>query len=183
MTAHADESVPFGEKVIEFDVSPWGGGAVLEVAGVLKNWMAVVWETDTLNRFKAVLGDPAHQTLWESLMLLLALMAWAEPQAGLAMRVRGDNVGALTCALRLRGRGQINAVAIELAWRKAIYGWCIVPSHLPSEHNELADALSKLAAVPPSAFPQRLKGVPVTRAPSQDSILWKAWIGQPPGNP
>ena len=67
----------------------------------------------------------------------------------------GDNVAALQAALALTGRGSFNAVAKEIAWRKARRGWRFEVGHLPKEANLLADALSRQAAACPDpiAFP------------------------------
>jgi len=47
----------------------------------------------------------------------------------------------------------------EISWRRVRYAWKYTASHLPSEHNEFADALSRLHAPAGSehkAFPDAL---------------------------
>ena len=73
----------------------------------------------------------------------------------------GDNTGALQSAMRMKGGGLLNHVAREYAWRKAVHEWWPSFSHLPSELNSVADALSRLHArlEVRKSFPQELRGI------------------------
>ena len=77
--------------------------------------------------------------------MLLALVKWGGRFTELSVNVLGDNTGALQNALALKGRGSMLAVAKEVSWRWARHGWRFLVSHLPSEFNCTADALSRVA--------------------------------------
>ena len=162
---------------IEFDASPWGGGGVLFEGSSPVAYWACQWDFAVLDMFKATIGCPKHQTLWEFISLLISMVLWAHLAGEDILFILGDNVGALECALQLRGRGPLLIVARELAWRKACLGWHFAARHLPSEQNVLADALSRLHAVPPAVLPSALLGPGVRRdcRPAWED-LWAAWI-------
>ena len=143
-------------------------------------WTAFVWEEDTLRRFKAQVGDPSFQSLWEILTLLMCVVLWVVPDATESTQVCGDNIGALADALRMKGKGLMAVVAREFAWRKALMHWRLEFSHLPSELNVRADALSRLYAPEPASFPSDLKGVSQAGAPTQAPEFWRAWLEDPP---
>ena len=96
---------------VQFDASPWGGGAVLLHGAVAVEYFAVPWEPDTLERFGATLGDPSFQSLWEFLALLIALMCWGQRYPERTLPVEGDNIAALKNAMNLKGKDALNAVA------------------------------------------------------------------------
>ena len=60
----------------------------------------------------------------------------------------GDNLAALGGALSFKGANELNRITREMAWRKVRGGWHYACGHLPAEHNEVADSLSRLAAPP-----------------------------------
>ena len=162
-----------GPLGIAFDASPWGWGAVRFHHHSPDAWAAGMWSEALLHRFKAKRGDPAHQSLWEHVAELVALILWAPCDEPFA--VFGDNLGALNNLSRLRGRSTLLPVAREFAWRQAAFRWKPLPTHRPAELNTLPDALSRLVA--PKAFevPRELHGVPRTPAPDLDAI-WRAWL-------
>ena len=112
----------------------------------------VQWEADTLQRFHAETGNPALQSLWEFLTLLLVLVCWGQRYTFQTLLIESDNMAALNDAMKLKGRGAMNAVAREMAWRRVALQWHFRTKHLPKEINLLADALSRLHAAPPHAF-------------------------------
>ena len=66
-------------------------------------------------------------------------MSW-----GLALL--GDNIAALQLALSLKGKGALNTISREIAWRRCRHGWHYSVGHLAAEDNSLADALSRTSA-------------------------------------
>ena len=76
---------------------------------------------------------------------MLALVVWGHTFTKDRLDLLGDNTGALQNALTLKGRGILMAVAREVSWRQAKYGWCFQVGHLPAEANVVADALSRVA--------------------------------------
>ena len=75
--------------------------------------------------------------------------------------------------LDLKGKGSELAVAREVAWRKARRGWEYALGHLPTEKNNIADALSRLAESPESYPHVALKNAKRVSAPLVGQ-LWKA---------
>ena len=73
------------------------------------------------------------------------MFVWSSPREQLRMYF-GDNIGALTGALNLVGRGAMLKVAQEIAWRKVRQEWHYRVAHVPTERNTIADALSRLMA-------------------------------------
>ena len=121
------------------------------------------------------IGDPAFQSFWEFLTLLLTLVQWGRWFVHEAVTIMGDNTAALQDALDLKGRGAMLAVAHELAWRKARHRWAFVVAHLPSEDNTTADALSRIASPEPAAIPRSVAHATRVR-PAPVKNLWK--LGQ-----
>ena len=129
---------------IEFDASIYGGGAVLRDADArVREYFSVIWNQDDVDHLGVEVHCSRFQTFWEFLALLLSLMTWADRFVEERVLVLGDNTGALTDALALKGRGPLLAVARELSWRQARRRWNFAVGHLPSEHNKVADALSR----------------------------------------
>ena len=128
-----------------------------------------------LSMFGAVAGDSRWQSCWEFLTLLLALITWKDKAKDEVLFLLGDNIAALQNALSLRGRGQMLMIAREIAWRQAKWPLFFDCHHLPKESNTTADALSRLAAVPPSTVPASLLTVPRVAAPPWNSV-WLAWV-------
>ena len=162
---------------MEFDASPWGGGAVLRKAGHAVEFLALAWDAEVLDFFKAELGNPKWQTTWEFLTLLLALIRWRQHAQGAVLFFLGDNIGALQDAISLKGKGDLMTIAREIAWRKAVYKLSFECAHLPKDMNVTADALSRLAAVPPTRLPSHLSNVPRATGCPWASV-WRAWVAR-----
>ena len=160
---------------IEFDASPFGGGAVLkDPDGNITEFFSTVWTGDEAMHLNVRPGDPAFQTFWEFATLLLSLILWGGFFTKEAVLILGDNIGALSNALALKGRGILLNVARELAWRQARRGWKFSVGHLPSEFNVVADALSRWADPKEHIWPTRaLAGAQQVSAPKLQD-LWKA---------
>ena len=75
-------------------------------------------------------------------------------------------------ALRGKARGAEGALARELFILKARFGWRFAVSHLPSESNTLADALSRVAQPgKASRLPAEVAGAAEVLVPHLSS-LW-----------
>ena len=115
---------------------------------------------------------PKFQSYWEFATVALALLTWAGRHRAHALAVLSDNTSALQDALHLKGNKQMLPIARELAWRRARFGWRYEVGHLPSEHNVLADALSRLFAPDASTIPSELRAAREI-APAQLKDLWR----------
>ena len=84
----------------------------------------------------------------------------------------GDNTASLQLALSGRAKKEMGALARELFIRRVRGDWKFSVGHLPSEHNTVADALSRLSE-PGTArqLPQVLKGCAEVRVPTL-AELW-----------
>ena len=97
-----------------------------------------------------------HQTFWEMLTLVLALCVWGSSFIHEAVAVLGDNTGALQDALQLKGKGNLAAIARELALRQYRGRWAYEVGHVPSERNTVPDALSRQYEPTPAPLPSSL---------------------------
>jgi hypothetical protein len=131
---------------VQVDASPWGGGAALQIAGQYVEHASITWSPQTAKRFKVQIGSPRGQTIWEYMIILLALELWASRFRSAGLAVLGDNLAALGGALGLKGANELNRITREIAWRKVRGGWHYACGHLPSELNEVADSLSRTMA-------------------------------------
>ena len=131
---------------VEFDASPWGGGALLKIGGYPAEYFEVTWKAGDARHLGIRIGEPAGQTTWELATLVLALVAWATRFRLEGLAVLGDNTAALEVAINLRSCAALGPLTRELAWRKVRLGWRFSTGHLPAELNGTADALSRTSA-------------------------------------
>ena len=158
------------------DASPWGLGGVLLQDGIPVRWYASKLQPKLLNKFKAATGDPAFNTLWEALALLVACRIWL-PKCKvqrLGVRVKSDNVGALRMLLNLSSKAaNINVVARELALDLARGNYSLGElEHIPGVTNVMPDALSRLWAPTASELPA-LGNAVQDRVPDFGSSFWR----------
>ena len=96
---------------IQFDGSPWGGGALLLQGSQPIEYSSVAWDEGILRRFGATLGDSRWQSVWEFVTLLLSLLLWGHLSAESLLCILGDNIAALQFALTLKGRGHMLTIS------------------------------------------------------------------------
>lgn len=175
ITPQAPRPAAAADMHIEFDASVYGGGAVLKNnEDFVLEYICVVWSEDDAPHLGVWPGDSKHQTFFEFLTLLLALMVWGDNFVDVSVPILGDNTGALSAALSLKGRGTLMAVARELSWRKARHRWTFEVGHLPSEHNVVSDALSRAADPAGVPWPAWALGSATARKCPKISDVWKA---------
>ena len=141
--------------VVYFDASLWGGGAVMYRDQVAQEFFEIRWADFDLSVLGLVTGRPSDQTAFEYLTLFFALTSWAASSRSHGVAILGDNIAALQCAISLKGRGALNTLSREIAWRRLRHSWWYAVGHVRAEDNELADALSRTAA--PDGSEQRLR--------------------------
>ena len=130
------------------------------------------WQTDAVKHLGVWTDDPKHQTFWEFLMVLLVLVRWGCHFVHEEVAILGDNTAALQSLLNLKGKGAMMAIAREVAWRRARERWAFVVGHLPSEHNVVADALSRRYGPDPVPIPSCLHNATEVTSPSV-RLVWK----------
>jgi len=161
---------------MQFDASPWGGGALLRNGSEIKEYFSVKWSPKDADHLGIVIGEPAGQTFWEYATLVIGLQVWGSRFVSESLAVLGDNTGSLQDALHLKGRGALLALSRELSWRQSRYGWQFAVGHVPSEHNDVSDCLSRLFAYPAKEFPWKLlKDAAEVEAPTLHS-LWRVEV-------
>ena len=84
-----------GEDIVEFDASPWGGGAARRRGQSYVDWCSVAWEPWMLGRTGAEIGQPKSQSFFEFLSLFLVLLVWGSTCSDTVLQILGDNTDAL----------------------------------------------------------------------------------------
>ena len=159
---------------LSFDASPWGGGGILWVRGVPTAYTHFTWADHSLDIVRAARGSCKGQTAFEYLTLFMVAETFSSILTESGALIRGDNLGALSDALKLASTAPaMNAIAREMAWRRIVRQWQYSLTHLPSEQNDEADALSRLEAEPRRNMPQ-LGAARFVAPPAQNDDLWKA---------
>ena len=83
-------------------------------------------------------------------------------------------MSSLVGVLNLRGRSGLNHITKEIAWRRVRCHWRFAAGRLPTERNQLSDALSRLAApagAEQKTFPPELRAARERTSPEFDK-LW-----------
>ena len=84
----------------------------------------------------------------------------------------GDNTASLQLALSGKAKRELGHIARELFVRKSREDWQFSVAHLPSEHNVVADALSRMAEPGRTSTPPvELEGAAEVHIP-QPASLW-----------
>ena len=94
-------------------------------------------------------GSSTGQQLWEALAILVAVDIWAMhwQQHRIILKIRGDNVGALTLLIKMRpDNSKMAIVARELALRMIELSFPPDAAHTPGIAHVLADKLSRIHA-------------------------------------
>jgi hypothetical protein len=130
------------------------------------------WDKSSAGSLPIKIGVPDFQSFWELFTLGLALTLWRPEFPGQSLAILSDNTAALQDALDLKGKGIMNQVALELAWRKARGQWVYEVGHLPAEQNTIADALSRLSAPDFKSLPECLSQAEF-RSPPRPADFWK----------
>ena len=105
---------------MQFDASPWGGGALLRNGHDIKEHFSVQWTPEDASRLGIIIGEPAGRTFWEYATLVIGLQVWGSRFVTESLAVLGDNTGSLQDALHLEGRGArafVAAIQIRVAVR------------------------------------------------------------------
>ena len=172
---HGASLIPPSNATVEFDASPWGGGALLRVDGTATEYFVCRWTRASAGHLGVYPGNSKYQSFWEFFTLVLALILWADSYTASSLSVLGDSTSALQDALNLSGRREMVALAREVAWRQIRGQWQFRVGHLPAEHNLFADALSRRYAPQPVAFPDALASAR-ERSALEPMHVWRAAV-------
>ena len=157
---------------IEVDASPWGGGAVLYVGDRPVQCFSCRWRKRDFRDKAVEIGQPASQTYFEVLALVLATELWCTDST--PTEILGDNVAALQTALTLKGRGEQLRIIQALAVIRSARCLDIRVAHLPSESNTAADTLSRQHGPPDDRkqWPFKPADGVETVTPVEPTALW-----------
>ena len=97
------------------------------------------------------------------------MMRYCEMFPGLSFF--GDNIASLQLALSGKAKGAMGALARELFLRRVRSDWTYSVAHLPSEHNYVADYVSRLRqpSAPTGPLPE-LSGAAEVQVPELSTI-------------
>jgi hypothetical protein len=129
------------------DASPWGLGGWLSVNGRITHYYHSPVTADDKAIFSLKDGGCEGQQLLEGLAILVAIRIWEDKilTRRISLKVRGDNIGALTLLIKMRPHSAQQAIiARELAL--AVSGAAFPPDveHTPGIAHKVADGLSRL---------------------------------------
>jgi len=173
------------EVSMTLDASPFGLGAWLEVEGKIIRFIESPLDSLDEARFQCKRGVSAGQQIWEGFIALVALRAWKAFwfKRRIKLKVRSDNMSALSLLISLRVRGPgLNLIGRELSLE---LGDCaFIPSiieHLPGVANDLSDILSRRTdpKKQPWVFPAVLAEVERTDVPLRDDSYFLS-VREPP---
>ncbi len=165
--------------VFTVDASPWGIGGVLfdDQSRPISYFADELTEADE-EILGAVRGLSDHMTLWEGLVILVALRLWkpAQDSRAVLVHVKSDNISACRVLLKLVAHSpSMNQIARELALD---FAECSHPptiaEHVPGISNILADALSRLYAPEAAKVPTALVGIPRISVPPRPRQWWRS---------
>ena len=78
----------------------------------------IEWSDASSGPWGATPGTSRFQTFWEMLMVLLVLIVCGANFQKEKLLILGDNTGALSAALNVKGKGALAAISREIAWRQ-----------------------------------------------------------------
>ena len=155
----------------------------MAIDGKITNFFSCNLSDDDVRIFDEPLdGSPKGQQLWESLAILVAIDIWASrwTQSRVVLKVRGDNVGALTLLIKMRPANAKQAIiARELALRLVELSFPPDPVHTPGIAHVVADKLSRVfapegAGVANNKIHPALKHAAETQAPMRNEEWYRA---------
>ena len=129
------------------DASPSGIGCWLALNGVILRYFAAPITPEHTELFAHRFGHCEGQQTWEALAILVAARIWQDSFCNrrVSMRVRGDNVGALTLVVKMRPSTKQQAIIsreLALITCKAAFPPAVL--HTPGIAHKLADQLSRI---------------------------------------
>jgi hypothetical protein len=131
------------------DASPWGLGGWLSIDGTITHYFACPISAEDQSIYSMPSGCAEGQQLWECLAVLVAIDVWSTQwqQDRIVLKVRGDNIGALTLLLKMRpATPSLAIVARELALKLIELSFPPDAVHTPGVAHVIADKLSRVYA-------------------------------------
>ena len=129
------------------DASPWGLGGWIAIDGKITEYVSSQITQQDVVKFGHEIGSADGQQIWECLAILVAIDSWHAKwaQQRVVLKIKGDNVAALTLLVKMRPSGPTMAIiARELALRLAVLSFPPDAVHTPGVAHVLADRLSRV---------------------------------------
>ena len=135
-------------------------------------WWAQELQPEDFAFLQATPGDPAWQTEWEMLAIIVSLTSFSKFIRHKAVSLLADNTGVLETTLKLRSSkpGMALLAAELVVTLKEMDSQIAFGRHLRSAANYLADALSRLSVG--KSVPKPLEEVPRVEPPVRS---WGQW--------
>lgn len=174
------------EVVVTWDASPYGMGGTLQINGTYVEFFAI-GQDDEIHLSS---GTHEGRQTWEALCELICLRLWkkAWQTSRVKLRLRNDNIGALTLYAQVKGKSAAHTLlarefALDLGQapcRPAI------AEDLPGVANTICDGLSRRYQ-PELKFtlPIQLKKARAVVPPERPKSWWKTltWVDESPAQP
>ena len=164
--------------LIQTDACPWGIGGFLCIGGeFVAHFHDILHEID-YHRFGAQPGDPAFQSEYELLAMLVAVKAfspWIRGKNEISkVLLRSDNMATVTAALAYKSSSPLMVqLTAELVLELEFLGvGHVLAQHVAGSLNFLADKLSRLGA---DEVPSQLKYSQLVSAPPRIDSFFRAW--------
>ena len=160
---------------IATDASPWGFGGVLVRGTEIVSWFADTPSPQDLVTLQSEIGDPAYNTVWEALAILVAVRLWRQPShLGISLELKSDSMASLQILFKLSSTSDaLNLIARELALDTAELSAPLeLFTHIPGVSNIIPDHLSRLHAPNAHGFPDCLRGIPEAKVHPRDGSFW-----------
>eukprot|EP00435_Cladocopium_sp_Y103_P050142 s2443_g15.t1 len=178
------------EIIITWDASPYGMGGTLQVQGTYVEFFASKITEDDEIHLGTKLGSNEGQQTWEALCGLVCLRLWHNwwQSSRAKLRLRNDNMGALTLYAQVKGKSAAHTLlarefALDLG--RAQHRPRVV-EHLPGVANTVCDVLSRRYQ-PGVVFnlPIQLKSAKAVVPPPRPRTWWRtlSWGAVPPAPP
>ena len=166
---------PQPSHTISTDASPWGiGGILQEASGVVVSYFFDALTGDDASQLQAKIGEPASQTTWELLAVVVALRCWSPrlQHAGV-FRLRSDSMAALSALFRNASpAGPLNELLLMLSLHNSeLVGGVRWLEHVPGVANVLPDRLSRIHAPGGEQLPPELAAVERVQV-ERDRAFW-----------
>ena len=163
---------------IYFDASPTGFGGFMLVDEVPECYTYGTFTAEDASILQVVNEKSRAQQAFESLALLIVLRLWLPEftKHRVSIKVRGDNIAALTMLSRMQPKSaslQIVARELALDLSQCSYAPDFI-EHVPGVANSVADALSRMAEVDSKfQLPVMLTNARFDHPPARKAGWWR----------
>ena len=129
------------------DASPWGLGGWISQDGKITEFFSSPLTSIDEAKYGRRIGEADGQQIWECLAILVAVDVWHSKwsKQRVVLKVKGDNVAALTLLIKMRpSTPEMAVIARELALRLATLSFPPDAIHTPGIAHVVADKLSRI---------------------------------------